>query len=109
QIEVVNNGNGSLAGGEATGEIIVTDTLPAGLTFANSSAVSGTGWSCSVALNPGAFTCIYDIAATETDGDLDPGDSLPVITAAVTIGDATFFPNQNNNIKNVARVLHSGG
>ncbi|MDT8427867.1 MAG: hypothetical protein RQ757_03785 [Pseudomonadales bacterium] len=109
EISVVNNGNGALAGGEATGEVTVADTLPPGMTFASSADVSGTGWSCSVTLNPGAFTCIYDIANTAPGGQLAAGDSLPVITVNVQVGDTTFFPNQNNNAKNSIRALHSGG
>src|SRR5690606_787891 len=91
QIDVVNNGNGSLVGGQATGEVIVTDVLPAGMTLANAGAVGGTGWDCSVTLNPGAFTCVYDIAGTWPggalpEGQLAPGESLPPITVGVEIG-----------------------
>lgn len=109
EITVTNNGNGALAGGEASGEIIVADTLPPGMTFASSADVGGTDWVCSVTLSPGAFTCSYDIPANAPGGQLAAGDSLPAITVNVQLGDTTFFPNQNNNAKNSVRVLHSGG
>ncbi len=109
QIDVTNNGNGAVAGGEATGEVIVAVRLPAGMTFDNAGDVGGTGWVCSVTLSPGAFTCTYDIAATYSGGELPSGDSLPPITADVSIGTATDFPLLNNNTPVVARMLHSGG
>tara|TARA_R110002167_G_scaffold70453_4_gene198719 strand:+ start:27521 stop:39517 length:11997 start_codon:yes stop_codon:yes gene_type:complete len=113
QFVVSNNGNGGVSGGYADGEVLVADILPDGFTFANTSAVSGTDWSCSVTTNPGAFSCTYDIAASWTGGAtaarLAEGESLPTINATVTIGDSSFFPLQNNNAKNSARMMHSGG
>ena len=113
QFVVKNNGNGGVSGGYAEGEVLVADILPAGFTFANTSAVSGSGWSCSVTTNPGAFSCTYDITATWTggaiSGRLSAGESLPAITANVSIGNSTFFPLRNNNAKNTARMLYSGG
>ncbi len=113
QIEVTNNGNGTVSGGYADGEIKVADILPAGMTFANASDVSGTGWTCNVTLNPGAFTCTYDIATTWTDGAIDyqlaADESLPLIDVDVQIGGSGFFPLLNNNAKNSVRVLHSDG
>ncbi len=113
QIEVTNNGNGAVSGGYADGEIKVADILPAGMTFANASDVSGTGWTCSVTLSPGAFTCTYDIGTTWTGGainyQLAAGESLPLITANVQIGGSAYFPLLNNNAKNSVRVLHSDG
>lgn len=113
QIEVTNNGNGAISGGYADGEIKVADILPAGMTFANASDVSGTGWTCSVTLSPGAFTCTYDIGTTWTGGainyQLAAGESLPLITANVQIGGSGYFPLLNNNAKNSVRVLHSDG
>ncbi len=113
QIEVTNNGNGTLSGGFANGEIKVADILPAGMTFANASDVSGTGWTCSVTLSPGAFTCTYDIATTWIGGainyQLAAGESLPLIDVDVQIGGSGFFPLLNNNAKNSVRVLHSDG
>ncbi|ALO45170.1 DUF6701 domain-containing protein [Pseudohongiella spirulinae] len=109
QIDVTNNGNGTSTGGEATGLITVAVRLPTGLTFANAGDVSGTGWSCSVTLSPGAFTCEYDIASTYTGGELPSGDSLPSITADVVIAGTSQFPLLNNNAPVVARMLHSGG
>ncbi|MCH7882740.1 MAG: hypothetical protein IIB69_14485, partial [Proteobacteria bacterium] len=37
------------------------------------------------------------------------GESLPQLTANVQVGDTSFFPSLNNDAKNVARLLHSGG
>lgn len=113
QFVVKNNGNGGVSGGYANGEVLVAGILPEGMTFTNGSAVSGTGWNCSVTTNPGAYSCTYDIAATWTggaiSGQLAEGESLPPINANVTIGDSSFFPLRNNNAKNTARMLHSGG
>jgi len=118
QFEVRNNGNGAASFGEATGIITLSDTLPLGMTFAAPGDVSGTGWDCSVLgsvqLDPGAFTCVYDVVSGELDEDLpgNPGfgKSLPILTANVTIdGPPTFFPSLNNNAKNVVRVLHAEG
>ena len=113
QFVVNNNGNGGVSGGYAEGEVLVADILPAGFTFASAGAVSGTGWSCSVTTDPGAFSCTYDIDSTWTGGAvtgrLSAGESLPPINATVTIGDSTFFPLRNNNAKNTARMLYSGG
>jgi hypothetical protein len=111
QIEVRNNGNGIGADGQATGEIKVAVRLPEGFSFASSAAVGGTGWSCDVALSPGAFTCTYDIAATHSGGELPQGASLPLITANVQLAapSASPFPLLNNERKIVARLLHSGG
>lgn len=109
-ITVTNNGNNSNTGGEATGEIIVTQRLPDGMTLASTSDVSGTGWSCSlVTLDPGAFTCIYDLSSLP-GSQLDNGDSLPLITANVLVGEPPDdFPLQSNTTNTAARVLHSGG
>ena len=109
-IDVTNNGNNSNSGGEATGEIIVTQRLPDGMTLASAGDVSGTGWSCSsVTLDPGAFTCIYDLS-TLSGGQLDSGDSLPLITVNVEVDEPpAYYTLQNNTVSGVARVLHSGG
>lgn len=109
-IEVVNNGNGSVVDGEATGVITVADRLPTGMTFAELTDVFGTGWVCEVELNPGRFTCEYDIGANEPGGELPPGESLPLITVNVQVGGPpAHFPFLNNNARNVARVIHTGG
>ncbi|MDX1491610.1 MAG: DUF6701 domain-containing protein [Pseudohongiellaceae bacterium] len=113
EIRVVNNGNGSVGGGYANGEIIVADILPTGMTFDAASDVSGDDWSCTVTLDPGAFTCTYDIdpdwTGGNTAGRLEGGEELPTITVNVQIGDATDFPFLSNEVENSARVLHSGG
>jgi hypothetical protein len=109
EINVVNNGNGTSIGGQATGEVIVAVTLPAGLTFDDINDVGGSGWVCSVTLSPGAFTCVYDIASTWAGGELANGDSLPTITANVLVGGPTQFPLLNNTAPLSVRMLHSGG
>ncbi|MEX1198301.1 MAG: DUF6701 domain-containing protein [Pseudohongiellaceae bacterium] len=109
EIEVTNNGNGS-SGGNATGLIVVADRLPGGMTLASAGDVSGTGWDCTVQTqpDPGRFTCTYDIAGEQTQ--LADGDSLPLLTVDVQIGaPPAFFPQLDNNVKNVARVIHTGG
>ncbi len=112
QFTVSNNGNGTVNDGEATGEILVADTLPLGMTL---DTVSGTDWDCSVTTG-NAFTCHFDIAADCTPangcavtGELSDGESLPVITADVIIGDSSFFPLLSNPTKNVVRMQHNGG
>tara|TARA_R110001592_G_scaffold226600_1_gene482765 strand:+ start:579 stop:12602 length:12024 start_codon:yes stop_codon:yes gene_type:complete len=113
QFVVNNNGDGGFDGGYANGEVLVAGILPEGMTFASGSSIGGTGWSCSVTTNPGAYSCTYNIATTwtggATSGQLASGESLPPINATVTVGDSSFFPLQNNNAKNVARLIHSGG
>jgi uncharacterized repeat protein (TIGR01451 family) len=116
QIEVANNGNGpnTTGGSEATGEVRVAMTLPAGMTFAAASSVDGgTDWNCDVSLGvvnagvvttPGALTCVY-VGLTP----FDPQTSLPDITANVVVGNALNFPLQNNSATAVARVQHTGG
>lgn len=116
QFRVTNNGNGASSFGEATGEITLSDTLPVGMTFNAAGDVSGTGWVCAVTLDPGAFTCTYDIATTFAGGELDEtspgsgvGKDLPLITATVQIASAATFPLLNNDAKNIVRVIHTGG
>lgn len=112
QFQVVNNGNGGLSGGEATGQALVADLLPTGLTL---NSVSGTDWDCSITSVNG-FTCIYDIAADcdvidgcSVPGELGTGESLPLLTANIDVGDTSFFPSLSNNVKNVGRLMHNGG
>lgn len=113
EITVTNNGNGSVGGGYADGEVIVADTLPAGMVFGAAGDVSGSGWACSVTLSPGAFTCTYDIGTTWTGGDINyqlaGGETLPTITVDVDILGTANFPFVSNNSKNSVRMLHSGG
>lgn len=108
-VTVTNNGNGTAIAGEATGVITVAQQLPTGMTFANAADVSGTGWVCTVVLNPGAYTCTYNISASNPGGELDNGDSLPPLTVNVQVGNATVFPLQSNTAKATVRMLHSGG
>lgn len=121
-IVVQNNGDGSADFGAATGVITVTSTLPAGLSFADTSAVTGTDWSCTVATSPAAFTCEFDIAAdwdsglgAQVNGELGEsstsgvGEKLPTLSATVTIADSTTFPLAANTVTTAVRVLHSDG
>ena len=112
QFTVTNNGNGGVTGGEATGQVMVADILPTGLTLAS---VSGTDWNCSL-VTGNAFTCIYDIAADcgigdgcSIPGELSTGETLPVITANISIGGTGSFPLISNNVKNSVRMQHNGG
>ncbi len=112
QFEVRNNGNGGISGGEATGQILVGDILPTGLTLAS---VSGTDWDCSLTTS-NAFTCAYDIATDcgvsdgcSTVGQLGPSESLPLITANVNVAGTGTFPVLSTNVKNVVRMQHNGG
>ncbi len=121
--EVKNNGNNMPSFGSATGEITLSDTLPAGLTFAAAGDVSGDGWVCSVTLDPGAFTCTFDIATDwtlargaavagelgETSPGSGVGEALPTLTATVQIGDTSFFPLLDNSVTNVVRAISTGG
>ncbi|NKB33377.1 MAG: DUF11 domain-containing protein [Pseudomonadales bacterium] len=108
---VTNNGNGGISGGEATGQVVVADVFPSGITL---SSMSGTDWSCTTSAN--AFYCVFDIAVDcdiidgcAIPGELSTGESLPLLTANVNIGDTTFFPLLSNNVKNVGRMQHNGG
>jgi len=116
EISVRNNGDGGVDGGYANGQVIVADILPSGMVFGASGDVSGSGWTCSVTLSPGAFTCTYNIASTWTllagasvAGQLRMDESLPPITVNVDVLDETYFPLVANNAKNSVRMLHSGG
>lgn len=109
QATVTNNGNGSVSGGDANGEVTVAMRLPAGMSFTSTGAVSGTGWTCSVTLSPGAFTCTYDIATTYSGGQLPSGSSLPVINISAQIGSPTDFPLLDNTTPVVVRMQHTGG
>ncbi|PCJ20256.1 MAG: hypothetical protein COA96_15900 [SAR86 cluster bacterium] len=112
QFMVSNNGNNGIVGGEATGQVLVADVLPAGLTLAS---VSGTDWDCSVTAAD-AFSCVFDIDTDCTNpngcavaGELATGEFLPIITASINIGDTSFFPLISNNVKNVARLQANTG
>lgn len=121
-IVVQNNGDGSENFGAATGVITVSSALPAGLSFANTSAVTGTDWSCTVSTSPSAFTCEFNIAddwdtglGAQISGELGEsstagvGEKLPTLSATVTIADSTTFPLATNTVTTAVRVLHSDG
>ncbi|KKO12205.1 DUF6701 domain-containing protein [Pseudohongiella sp.] len=106
EVTVTNNGNGTSNGGEATGEVTLAMQLPTGMTFANASQVSGTGWSCTVNTAPanGAFTCTYDIGTS-----LAPGADLPTLTVNVDLAGPDVFTLNQNNRTVTARIVHTGG
>lgn len=108
EITVTNNGNGTSTGGDATGEITLAMQLPTGMTFANASQVSGTGWSCTVNTAPatGAFTCTYNI------GNVTPlasGADLPTLTVNVDLAGPDVFTLNQNQRTVTARIVHTGG
>jgi uncharacterized repeat protein (TIGR01451 family) len=111
---VTNNGNGGISGGQASGRVLVADVMPAGLTINN---ISGTAWSCNVSIGNDAFICEFNIGADcdvanscgSTDNELLGGESLPVLTASIDVGDTSFFPLLSNNVKNAGRMQHNGG
>ncbi len=70
-MDVKNNGPDT-----ETGPITVTDTMPVGLT---ATAVSGTGWTCSIGGGGTSFTCT-------AKSPLKSGDNLPRITLTVDVG-----------------------
>jgi uncharacterized protein (TIGR03437 family) len=74
-LTVANTGQGPTAGA-----VMVSDTLPAGLT---ATAISGTGWTCVLA----TFTC------TRSDA-LAPGASYPDITVTVNVAGNPLAFNQ---------------
>jgi uncharacterized repeat protein (TIGR01451 family) len=79
-LDVTNNGPN-----DATGTITVTDTLPAGLTYA--SAV-GTGWTCGA---------VGQIVTCTRPGPLANGAAAPSITLTVSVG-AAAFPGVTNTV-----------
>jgi len=133
-INVTQNGDGPGTGGFANGQVIVTDILPDGMTFDTVGAdVTGVDWSCTetgVGVDPGAFTCIYEIATDYdydtgtgafapdpdpgaeyfpgTDFQLGEGEFLPPITVSAKI-DPAVYTAQTTDATSIARVLHSGG
>lgn len=108
EIQVLNNGNGTSTGGEATGEVTLAMQLPTGMKLASAGQVSGTGWSCTVDVAPanGAFTCTYDIG---TVTPLQPGDSLPTVTVNVELDGPDVFTLNENQRTVTARIVHTGG
>lgn len=112
QFSVSNNGDGTTGGGFANDQVLVADVLPAGLTL---DSVSGDGWDCSLT-SGSAFTCEFDIGTDcttprgcATPNQLAMGETLPLITANVLVGDTAAFPLISNDVKNVGRMIHSGG
>ena len=73
-VQVVNAGP-SVSRGSADHPIVVTDTLPDGVTF---SSGGGNGWTCRAAATPGQVTC-----SRPTDLLLDPAGSTFTLTGAV--------------------------
>ncbi len=63
--------------------ILVSDTLPAGLTYVSA---SGTGWTCAA---------VGQVVSCSHPPPLNPGQSLPPITVAVAVG-AAAWPSVTN-------------
>ncbi|MEQ8315142.1 MAG: hypothetical protein RL839_06740 [Gammaproteobacteria bacterium] len=111
QVNVTNNGNGATSYGEATGNLTVTGVLPAGYSFAAAGDVAGTGWTCSVTLSPGAFTCDYDIQAVHGAGGLNQATPTanPLNFTVQIAGPPGNFPSLNNDAKVIVRMQHNDG
>lgn len=75
----------------ATGTTTVTDTLPAGLTYASA---TGTGWSCGV---------VGQVVTCTTTDSVASGASLPTITVGVTIDAGA--PASVDNVATVANAI----
>ncbi len=89
----------NVGSGPTVGPIVVTDQLPAGVTY---SSVSGAGWSCVAGpITPGGQTVTCAHA-----GPIAPGGSL-TLQLIVAVGTASEFP-QGPAIKNCADVDTEG-
>ncbi len=113
--EVVNNGDGTDEGGYADGIVLVTGNMPNGVTLVDVNPITAPGWDCSYRTAT-AFTCSIDIAndwttgiGADINGQLQIGESLPVIEVFLKFADDTFFTALNNDITTVGRVSHNGG
>ncbi|MGD0681438.1 MAG: Ig-like domain repeat protein [Terracidiphilus sp.] len=73
---VTSNGPGSTGDPSGSHPLTVTDTLPTGLSYANS--YSGSGWSCSG--SGGTVTCT-------NDSSIGDGDQYPALTIDVNVAD----------------------
>lgn len=108
---VTNNGNGAITGGFANGDVILTINLPVGMT---ASAITPNGWTCipDVAIPLAtAFTCDFDIIATDVgdvaDDELGAGESLPDVEITVNLDDDSSYPLLNNPVTQSARIAHT--
>ncbi|MDP8956615.1 MAG: sortase [Actinomycetota bacterium] len=83
---------------DAQGPIIVSDTLPAGLSY---SSFSGAGWSCSAVAQDVTCTHAGDLAAganTTVSLVVDVGsDALPSVTNVASVDSETVDPDDTNN------------
>ncbi|WP_246475305.1 beta strand repeat-containing protein [Diaphorobacter ruginosibacter] len=79
-ITVTNTGTNS-----TSGQIMVTDTMPAGITV---TSVSGTGWACTIGSGGASISCASSAV-------LLPGSAAPVINAMVSIANGTATPAVN--------------
>jgi hypothetical protein len=109
--EVTNNGNGAVTGGFGSGDVIVSGSLPTGMTINN---IAATGWNCSVQTTT-AFTCVFEIASAWTtvlgaavNGQLAADETLPPIQVFVNIGNESFFPLLDNDASTIGRMSHVG-
>ncbi len=101
-IKVTNNGSGP-----TTGTITVTDTLPAGLSFASN---SGAGWGCAAnAQNAQSVLCIYNGAPLAAAGgnssftltvSVAPG-AFPSVTNAATVADPNDGRSTDKSVTDV--------
>ena len=111
QVDVTNNGNNAASIDPATGNITVTGVLPTGMTFGAAGDVAGTGWTCIVTLDPGAFTCDYDIEANIPGGlllaSVDPLNFTVQIAGPQTAPVGTIFPSLSNDAKVIVRMQHN--
>lgn len=93
RIQVKNVGSGT-----ATGQIVITDKLPDGLTYISFYSYPSSDWSCGASGQ--IVTCVY------IGNDLSPGDSLPDLIINIAIANAKDFPATGNQIINCATVEH---
>ncbi len=86
------------AGPSASGALTVTDTLPAGLTFASG---SGTGWTCTASGQAVTCTNATGLAGSGTSAItltvLVGTAAQPSVTNTAAVQSATFDPNSANN------------
>ncbi len=100
-IKVTNNGSGP-----TTGNITVTDTLPAGLSFASS---AGAGWACAAnAQNAQSVLCTYTGAPLAAGGNssftltvsVAPG-AFPSVTNGATVADPNDGRSTDKSVTDV--------
>jgi uncharacterized repeat protein (TIGR01451 family) len=95
---------------DAAGPITVTDTLPAGLTYASG---GGPGWSCSVSAP--VVTCTHPAAlpvgsapALSVTARVDASQPAGILTNDATVAGATLDPDGANNGASDATAITAG-